>query len=115
MTPSEARIGLALLSFTVGAIVGGLAQVRIGYVGLLAPIAALLVLIPIGRQEIRAVAKFGPSRRSRGALFGPALRSPLCSEAFGFPLAGMSSQEDQFRDLSRSRPMISFCTSVAPS
>ena len=66
MTASEAstlahkaqRIGLALVSFTVGAIVGGLAQVHIGYVGLVAPIAALLVLIPIGQQEIRAVAKF---------------------------------------------------------
>ena len=66
MTPSEAstlghraqRIGLALVSFTVGAIVGGLAQVHVGYIGLLVPIAALLVLIPIGRQDIRAVAKF---------------------------------------------------------
>lgn len=66
MTASEAstlarkaqRIGLALASFTVGAIFGGLAQVHVGYVGLLVPIAALLVLIPIGRQEIRAVAKF---------------------------------------------------------
>jgi uncharacterized membrane protein YoaK (UPF0700 family) len=66
VTPSEAstlahraqRIGLALLSFTAGAILGGLAQAHVGYVGLLVPIAALLVLIPIGRQEIRAVAKF---------------------------------------------------------
>ena len=52
------RIGLALVSFTVGAIVGGLAQVQVGYVGLMVPIVALLVLIPIGQQEIRAVAKF---------------------------------------------------------
>jgi uncharacterized membrane protein YoaK (UPF0700 family) len=66
VTPSEAstlarraqRIALALTSFTVGAIVGGWAQLNVGYVGLLAPVAALLVLIPIGRNEIRAVAKF---------------------------------------------------------
>jgi len=66
VTPSEAstlahrarRIGLALISFTAGAIVGGWAQLNVGYVGLLAPIAALLVLIPIGRDELRAVTKF---------------------------------------------------------
>jgi len=66
VTPSEAstlarkaqRIGLALASFAVGAIVGALAQVHVGYAGLLAPIAALLVLIPIGQQEIHAVPKF---------------------------------------------------------
>jgi uncharacterized membrane protein YoaK (UPF0700 family) len=66
VTPSEAsalarrarRIALALISFTVGAILGGWAELNVGYIGLLAPIAALLVLIPIGRDEIRAVAKF---------------------------------------------------------
>jgi uncharacterized membrane protein YoaK (UPF0700 family) len=52
------RIALALTSFTVGAIVGGWAQLSVGYVGLLAPVAALLILIPIGRNEIRAVARF---------------------------------------------------------
>jgi uncharacterized membrane protein YoaK (UPF0700 family) len=65
-TPAEAsmlarrahRIGLALASFTLGAIVGGLVQLHVGYTGLLAPIAALLILIPIGRNEMRAVAKF---------------------------------------------------------
>ena len=65
VTPSEAsmlarrarRIGLALASFTAGAIIGGLAQVHVGYIGLLMPIAALLILVPIGRDEIRAVAK----------------------------------------------------------
>ena len=41
-----------------GAIAGGLAQVHVGYVGLFAPIAALLILLPIGRDEIRAAAKF---------------------------------------------------------
>ncbi len=66
MTSSEAstlahraqRIGLALASFTAGAIVGGWAQVQVGYLGLAVPIIALLALIPIGRQEIRAAAKF---------------------------------------------------------
>ena len=48
------RTGFALVSFIVGAIAGGLAQVHIGYVGLLAPIAALLILLPIGRAELRA-------------------------------------------------------------
>jgi len=65
-TPAEAsmlarrahRIGLALVSFTAGAIVGGLVQLHVGYIGLLAPIAALLILIPIGRNEMRAAAKF---------------------------------------------------------
>jgi uncharacterized membrane protein YoaK (UPF0700 family) len=52
------RIGLALTSFTTGAIVGGLVQRYVGYIGLLAPIAALVILIPIGRDEIRATAKF---------------------------------------------------------
>jgi len=52
------RIGLALACFTAGAIVGGLAQLHVGYIGLLLPIAALLILIPIGRNEMRAVAKF---------------------------------------------------------
>jgi uncharacterized membrane protein YoaK (UPF0700 family) len=66
VTPSEAsmltrraqRIGLALASFTAGAIIGGLAQRHVGYLGLLVPIAALLILIPIGRNEMRAVARF---------------------------------------------------------
>jgi uncharacterized membrane protein YoaK (UPF0700 family) len=47
------RIGLALASFTAGAIIGGLAQRHVGYVGLLMPIAALLILIPIRRNEMR--------------------------------------------------------------
>ena len=64
-TPAEAsmlarraqRIGLALGSFTAGAIVGGLVQLHVGYIGLLIPITALLILIPIGRDEMGAVAK----------------------------------------------------------
>jgi uncharacterized membrane protein YoaK (UPF0700 family) len=66
MTPAEKetlayrarRIGLALASFTIGAIAGGLAQARFGYVALLAPIAVLLALLPVGQSELRATAKF---------------------------------------------------------
>jgi uncharacterized membrane protein YoaK (UPF0700 family) len=52
------RIGLALASFTIGAITGGLAQAHVGYVALLAPIAVLLALLPIGHSELRATAQF---------------------------------------------------------
>jgi uncharacterized membrane protein YoaK (UPF0700 family) len=52
------RIGLTLASFTIGAIAGGLAQVHVGYIGLLAPIVALLLLLPIGHAELRATARF---------------------------------------------------------
>jgi uncharacterized membrane protein YoaK (UPF0700 family) len=52
------RIGLALASFTIGAIAGGLAQANFGYVALLAPIAVLLALLPVGQSELRASAKF---------------------------------------------------------
>jgi uncharacterized membrane protein YoaK (UPF0700 family) len=52
------RIGLALASFTIGAIAGGLAQAHVGYLALLAPIAALLALLPIGQSELRATAEF---------------------------------------------------------
>lgn len=51
------RIGFAIVSFTAGAIAGGLEQAHIGYPGLLAPILALLMLIPFGRAEIRATAR----------------------------------------------------------
>jgi uncharacterized membrane protein YoaK (UPF0700 family) len=49
---------LAILSFTLGAIAGGLAQMHVGYIGLLAPIAALLALLPIGRSELHAAPRF---------------------------------------------------------
>jgi uncharacterized membrane protein YoaK (UPF0700 family) len=66
MTPTETatlgrrahRISLAILSFTLGAIAGGLAQMHVGYIGLLAPIAALLALLPIGRSELHAAPRF---------------------------------------------------------
>ena len=69
VTPSEAlvlarraqRIGLALASFTAGAIIGGLAQLHVGYIGLLMPIAALLVLIPIRRNEMRRCRSVKPT------------------------------------------------------
>ena len=52
------RTALALTAFTVGAIAGGLAHDHIGYIGLLAPVAALLALLPVGRSELRATAQF---------------------------------------------------------
>ena len=52
------RIGLALASFTIGAIAGALAQAHVGYVALLAPIAVLLAVLPIGHSELRATAQF---------------------------------------------------------
>ncbi len=66
MTPPEAttlarrarRIGFTIVSFTVGAIAGAFSQVYVGYIGLAAPIVALLILLPIGRDELRAAARF---------------------------------------------------------
>ena len=52
------RTALALAAFTVGAIAGGLGHEHVGYIGLLAPVAALLALLPIGRSELRATAQF---------------------------------------------------------
>jgi len=46
------RIGLALASFTIGAITGGLAQAHVGYVALLAPIAQT-VSPPLQRRSSR--------------------------------------------------------------
>jgi uncharacterized membrane protein YoaK (UPF0700 family) len=75
VAPSEAsmlarrarRIGLALASFTAGAIIGGLAQLHVGYVGLLMPIAALLILIPVRRNEMRRCRSVKPTiARSSG-------------------------------------------------
>jgi uncharacterized membrane protein YoaK (UPF0700 family) len=50
--------GIAQCAFAVGAIAGGLAQAQVGYAGLLAPIAALLAPLPIGRSELHAAAQF---------------------------------------------------------
>lgn len=51
------QIGFTLLAFTVGAIAGGLAEIDVGYVGLLLPIATLLALLPFGRTALRVSAK----------------------------------------------------------
>jgi uncharacterized membrane protein YoaK (UPF0700 family) len=48
------QVGFTLAAFTVGAICGGQAQLRVGYLGLLLPIAVLLGLLPFGRAALRA-------------------------------------------------------------
>ncbi len=61
-TPGEAAnlarraklIGATLAAFTVGAVAGGLAEVHVGYPALLAPIAVLLALLPLGQAVVRA-------------------------------------------------------------
>ena len=52
------RIGLALASFAVGAVAGEIGAGACRLCRTLAPIAALLMLIPIGREELRASANF---------------------------------------------------------
>lgn len=47
-------IGATLAAFTFGAIVGGVAQVHVGYMALLAPIAVLLALLPFGQAVLHA-------------------------------------------------------------
>jgi uncharacterized membrane protein YoaK (UPF0700 family) len=52
------QVGYTLGAFAVGAIVGGLVQVHIGYFGLLLPMAVLLGLLPFGRAALHAAARF---------------------------------------------------------
>jgi uncharacterized membrane protein YoaK (UPF0700 family) len=52
------QVAYTLSAFAVGAIAGGLAEAHIGYLGLLAPIAVLLGLLPLGRAALRAAAQF---------------------------------------------------------
>ena len=53
------QVALTLGGFTVGAIAGGLAQLHVGYPGLLLPIAVLLGLLPFGQAALRAAGRFG--------------------------------------------------------
>ena len=52
------QVGITLGAFTVGAIAGGLAQLHVGYPGLLLPIGVLLGLLPFGHATLRAAARF---------------------------------------------------------
>jgi uncharacterized membrane protein YoaK (UPF0700 family) len=52
------QVAYTLSAFAAGAIAGGLAEAHIGYLGLLAPIAVLLGLLPLGRAALRAAAQF---------------------------------------------------------
>jgi uncharacterized membrane protein YoaK (UPF0700 family) len=52
------QVGYTLVAFAIGAIVGGLVQVQVGYPGLLLPIVALIGLLPFGHAALRAAAQF---------------------------------------------------------
>jgi uncharacterized membrane protein YoaK (UPF0700 family) len=57
LTSRARQVGLALAAFAIGAIAGGLAQVHVGYPGLLLPVAVLLGLLPFGQAARRAAAR----------------------------------------------------------
>lgn len=54
LTRRAKLIAATLGAFTTGAVAGGLAEVHIGYVALLAPIAVLLALLSFGYSVLRA-------------------------------------------------------------